>query len=81
MRADCAFGAFYRGQKARPGPAQAAVATAHLIARFICRMLKYQIEYKPLSVLDYEKRYHDQQIKYLEKRVAKFSFQLTPVST
>lgn len=36
---------------------------------------------EPLSVAEYEKRYRDQQIKYLEKRVAKFGFQLTPVST
>lgn len=50
MRADCAFGAFYRRQKARLGPAQAVVATAHLMARVVYRMLKYQVEYEPLSV-------------------------------
>ena len=78
MRADCAFGAFYRRMKSRLGPAQATVATAHLIARVVYRMLKYQVEYEPLSVSEYEKRYHDRQIKYLEKKVAKFGFQLTP---
>lgn len=80
MRADCVFGAFYRRMKSRLGPAQATVATAHLIARVVYRMLKYHVEYEPLSISEYEKRYHDQQIKYLEKRVAKFGFQLTPVS-
>jgi transposase len=49
MRADCAFGAFYRRMKSRLGPAQATVATAHLIARVVYRMLKYQVEYEPLS--------------------------------
>lgn len=78
MRADCAFGAFYRRQKARLGPAQAAVATAHLIARVVYRMLKYQVEYEPLSVLEYERHYHEQQVKYLHKRAAKFGFLLTP---
>jgi transposase len=77
MRADCVFGAFYRRQKSRLGPAQSTVATAHLIARVVYRMLKYQVEYEPLSMSEYEKRYHDQQIKYLEKRAAKFGFRLT----
>jgi len=78
MRADCAFGAFYRRQKARLGPAQAVVATAHLIARVVYKMLKYKIEYEPLSVAAYEKRYREQQLKYLEKKAAKFGLQLVP---
>jgi len=66
MRADCAFGAFYRRQKARLGPAQAAVATAHLIARVVHRMLtlaphtsagEYKVEYEPLSVAQYDQHY------------------------
>jgi transposase len=78
MRAECAFGAFYRRQKARLGPAQAAVATAHLIARVVYRMLKYQVEYEPLSVQAYEQHYREQQIKYLERKAAKLGFQLMP---
>jgi transposase len=78
MRADCAFGAFYRRQKARLGPAQAAVATAHLIARVVYRMLKYKLEYEPSSVAEYEMHYREQQIKYLKKKAAKFGFQLAP---
>ncbi len=34
-RSHCAFGAFYRRLKARVGPAQAQVATAHKIARVV----------------------------------------------
>jgi len=79
MRADCAFGAFYRRQKARLGPAQAAVATAHLIARVVYRMLKYQVEYQPLSVQEYELYYRQQQIKYLQRKAARLGFQLSPV--
>lgn len=79
MRADCVFGAFYRRQKARLGPAQAAVATAHLIARVVYKMLKYQVEYEPLSVAQYEQHYREQQLKYLHKKAAKFGFQLTPI--
>jgi len=78
MRADCAFGAYYRRQKSRLGPAQAAVATAHLIARVVYRMLKYRVEYEPLSVQEYEMHYREQQIKYLLKKAAKFGLQLAP---
>lgn len=78
MRADCAFGVFYRRMKSRLGPAQATVATAHLMARIVYRMLKYHVEYEPLNVAEYEKRYQEQQVKYLERKAAKFGFQLTP---
>lgn len=63
---------------ARLGPAQAVVATAHAIARVIYRMLKYKVEYEPLSVSEYEKRYREQQVKYLHKKAATLGFQLTP---
>ncbi len=42
MRSDGVFGVFYRRLKARIGPAQAAVATAHFIARVYYRMFKVQ---------------------------------------
>ena len=77
MRADCVFGVFYQRMKSRLEPTQATVATAHFIARVVYRMLKYQFEYGPRSVSEYEKQYYDQQVRYLEKKVAKFGFQLT----
>lgn len=78
MRADCAFGAFYRRQKARLVSAQATVATAHLIARVVYKMLKYKMEYEPLSVAEYEARYRERQIQYLQKKAAKLGFQFAP---
>lgn len=77
-RADCSFGAMYRRLRARLGPAQATVATAHAIARVVYRMLKYKVEYDPLSVNEYQKQYDEQQIKYMKKKAAKFGFQLIP---
>ena len=64
-QADCSFGAMYRRLRARLGPAQATVATAHAIARVVYRMLKYQVEYDPLSVNEYQKQYDEHQIKYI----------------
>ena len=48
-QADCAFGVLYRRLRARLGPSQATVATAHAIARVVYRMLKYKVEYDPLT--------------------------------
>jgi transposase len=77
-KAQCVFGVLYRRLRARLGPAQATVATAHAIARVVYRMLKYQVEYEPLSANEYQKQYEAQQIKYMKKKAAKFGFQLVP---
>jgi len=78
-QADCPFGMMYRRLRSRLGPAQATVATAHAIARVVYRMLKYKVEYDPLSVNEYQKQYDEQQVKYMQKKAAKFGFQLIPV--
>jgi transposase len=77
-QADCVFGVMDRRLRARLGPAQATVATAHALARLVYRMLKFQVEYEPLSVNEYQKHYEEQQIKYMRKKAAKFGFQLVP---
>jgi len=77
-RADCPFGALYRRLKSRLGPAQATVATAHAIARVVYKMLKYKVEYDPLSVNEYQKQYDAQQVKYMRKKAAKLGYQLVP---
>lgn len=75
-KADCPFGVLYRRLRSRLGPAQATVATAHAIARVVYKMLKYKVEYDPLSVNEYQKQYEAQQVKYMKKRAAKFGYQL-----
>ena len=77
-QADCVFGALYRRLRARLGPAQATVATAHAIARVVYRMLKYKVEYEVLNVEEYEQKYKEQQIKYMKKKAVKLGFQLVP---
>jgi transposase len=64
--------------RARLGPAQATVATAHALARVVYHMLKDKVEYEPLSVGEYEKRYEAQQLKYLQKKAAKLGYQVVP---
>jgi transposase len=77
-KADCPFGALYRRLRSRLGPAQATVATAHAMARVVYKMLKYKVEYDPLSVNEYQKQYEAQQVKYMRKRAAKLGYQLVP---
>jgi transposase len=80
-QADCVFGVMYRRMKARLGPAQATVATAHAIARVVYRMLKYKVEYETISVEEYEKKYREQQLKYMRKKATKLGYQLVPISS
>ena len=75
-KANNPFGVLYRRLRARLGPAQATVATAHAMARVVYKMLKYKVEFDPLSVNEYQKKYEEQQIKYMKKRAAKFGYQL-----
>ena len=77
-QAECVFGVLYRRLRARLGPSQATVATAHAFARVVYRMLKYRVEYEPLNVNEYQRQYEAQQIKYLKKRAAKFGLELVP---
>ncbi len=69
-RADCAAGALYRRPKARLGPAQAIVATAHLLACIVYRMLKFKMEYQVIRAEEYEQRFRERQIKDLQRKAA-----------
>ncbi len=77
-KSDSVFGVMYRRFRARQGPSQATVSTAHAIARVVYRMLKYKIEYETINMSEYEKKYEEQQVKYFKKKAAKFGFQLVP---
>lgn len=79
-RADCAFGAFYRRLKSRLGPAQALVATAHKMARVVYHMLKFQIEYQTLTAGEYEQRFRQREIQYLQRKASRLGFAITPLT-
>lgn len=78
-KSETVFGAMYKRFRARQGPSQATVSTAHAIARVVYRMLKYQVEFETISVNEYEKKYEEQQVKYFKKKAAKLGYQLVPV--
>jgi hypothetical protein len=40
-------------------------------------MIKYKVEYDPLSVNEYQKQYEEQQVKYGKMRAPKFGYHKT----
>ena len=77
-RSNCALGAFYRRLKARVGPAQAQVATAHKLARIVYHLLKFKMEYQTMSAKEYEKQFREREIRHLQRKAARLGFNLIP---
>jgi len=78
IRSHGALGAFSRRLKGRLGPAQALVATAHKIARTVYHMLKNRGQYPDIGAAEYNKRFHEREMQYLQKKAAKLGYQLLP---
>lgn len=79
-RTETALGAFYRRLKARLGPAKAATATAHKIARMYYHLLKNGEEYEEAGAAVYEEKYRTRVVKNLKKRAQALGYELTPVA-
>ena len=75
-RSKCALGAYYRQLRARLGPAQAVVATAHKLARIVYQMLKHRQPYRPMSAAEYDDFQHQRERKALQRRAAKLGLKL-----
>lgn len=78
-RSDSSFGAYYRSMRARLGPQQAIVATAHKIARVVYHILTTGEPYREASAAEYERQRRDREFKHLQRRAQKLGFALTPV--
>ena len=68
------FGAYYRRQRARLGPEQAIVATAHKIARAYYHVLKHRTPFRSLSADEYEQQVRQREVAHLKKKAAKLGF-------
>lgn len=77
-RSDSSFGAFFRAMRARKGPQQAIVATAHKLARVVYALLKNQTLFEPERAEAYEDRRRERERRQLERRAARLGFTLTP---
>jgi transposase len=78
IRSHCAFGAFYRRMQGRLGPAQALVATAHKIARTVYHMLKDRVPYHDIGATEYNTRFRERELKYVQKKAAQLGYTLSP---
>jgi transposase len=78
-RSDSAVGAYYRSLRARKGPEQANVATAHKIARIVYHLLKYGEAYEAESAAAYEQQRQERELRQLSRRAAKLGYTLAPV--
>jgi transposase len=80
IRSKTLFGAFYRRLRARVGPAQALVATAHKIARTVYHLLKYREPFHDLGAAEYEERARQREIAQLQKKAHKLGMTLMPAA-
>jgi len=78
-RSDSAIGAFYRAMRARKGPQQATVATAHKIARIVYHLRKYGEPYEAESADAYERNRQERELRALTRRANKLGYTLTQV--
>ena len=80
IRADGACGAFYRRLQGRLGPAQALVATAHTMARTVYHMRKDRVSSHDIGAAEYNQRFRERELKYLQKKAAKLGSTLSLAS-
>ena len=73
------FGAYYRAMRARLGPKQAIVATAHKIARTVYQLLKTGEPYQEQSAAEYDHKRRERECKHLERRAQKLGYTLTAI--
>jgi transposase len=76
-RSESGIGAYYRGMRARKGPEQATVATAHKIARIVYHLLKYGEAYEAESAEAYEQKRQERELRQLSRRAQKLGYTLT----
>jgi transposase len=67
-RSASAFGAYFRAMRARLGPQQATVATAHKIARVVYHLLKYRQPFNAESAATYERKRRERELQHLSRR-------------
>mgnify|MGYP000852622369 CR=1 FL=1 len=78
-RAHSSIGAYYRAMRARLGPKQAIVATAHKIARIVYHLLKTGEPYREESDTEYERKRQERELKHLARRAQKLGYTLARV--
>jgi len=79
-RGKSVYSEFYRRVRARSGPAQAIVATAHKIARIFYYMLLRRQPFQSMDIQEYYRRQREKDIQRLSRNAARLGFQIQPVT-
>lgn len=79
-RSQTALGAYYRRMRARLGPKQAIVATAHKLARIVYAMLRKRTSFQEISMHEYEQTCQQRQLQHLQRKAAQMGFTLLPLA-
>ncbi len=70
QRSDHWLGDYFRRKKAKGGNKYAVVATANKIAAIYYKMIRYKEEFKPLDLEQYQQKYKQAKIAYLERKLS-----------
>jgi hypothetical protein len=79
-RSETAVGAYYRSMRARKGPQQAIVATAHKIARIVYHLVKTGEAYVEQTAGEFEEQRRERELRQLTRRASKLGLTLTPAT-
>lgn len=71
QKSDHYLGDYFRRMKAKGGNKYAIVATANKIATIYYKMVRYKEEFKPIELEEYQRKYKQAKIAYLEKKLEK----------
>jgi hypothetical protein len=71
-------GGYFRRMNARLSAAEAVTATAHKLARNICRLIKHGESYVRQGINEYEKRFRARKLSALQKTAKRLGSQLVP---
>ncbi len=66
--------------RAKLGPQQATVATAHKIARVVYHLLKYHEAFEATTIAEYDRQCRERELMYLQHKAAKLGYALAPQS-
>src|SRR4026208_853235 len=78
-RAHSSIGAYYRAMRARLGPKQAIVSTAHKIAQTVYHLVKTGEPYREESDAEYDRKRQERELKHLERRAQKLGYTLKAI--
>jgi transposase len=70
QRSDNWLGDYFRRMKAKGGNKYAIVATANKLATIYYKMVRYKEEFNPVDLKDYQQKYKQAKIAYLERKLS-----------